>query len=137
MRMSCRSFPSIYGPVDEIHDEDGLRTMLNLHDHDTCADYYGHYKNCTWAVIECKSRHLRNAITQLTETVRKLRTSGKPVNKVIVIADTFGREKGFVRRDHILYLKRGNNTKPLIIDGITVEGWQAEEIRRGTTLYDY
>jgi len=56
---------------------------------------------------------------------------------VIVIADTFGRERGLVRRNKILYLKRGNNTKPLMIDGIMVEGWQAEEIRRGTTLYDH
>jgi len=135
--MSCRHVPLIYGPADDIYNEDRLRKMLNLSDQDTCADYYVHYRNCIWAVIECKSRHLRNSLTQLSETTRKLRNSGKPVDKVIIVADTFGREKMFKRRDHILYLNKGNDIKPIKIEGIPVEAWQPEEIGSRITLNEY
>jgi hypothetical protein len=135
--MSCRRVPPIYGPADKFYDEEGLRKMLNLSDQDTCADYYVHYRICIWAVIECKSRHLRNSLIQLSETTRKLLDSGKPVDKVIIVADTLGREKIYKRRDHILYKNKGNNVKLIEIEGIPVEAWQPEEIRNQISLNEY
>jgi len=111
--------------------------MLNLSDQDTCADYYVHYRICYWAVIECKSRHLRNSLIQLWETTRKLLDSGKPVNKVIIVADTLGREKIYKRRDHNLYENKGKNVKLIKIEGIPVEAWQPEEIRNQISLNEY
>jgi hypothetical protein len=127
--MSCRDFPHIYGSADEIYDEEKLRGMLNLNDEETCADYYGHYKNCCWVVIECKStRHLMNAIKQLEATVRKLLNKGKPLDKVILVANSFGKERNIVRKNNVLCRKIGNNMIPLKIGNIIIEAWQMEEI---------
>jgi hypothetical protein len=131
-----RDFPLIYGSTDEIYDEDRLREMLKLEDEDPCADYYGHYAICAWAVVECKGKHLRNAIAQLEATVRKIRATGRTVNKAIVIADTFGNERSIVRRGNKLWLKKGGSERPITIDNIQVEGWQPEEVRR-KTLHGY
>jgi hypothetical protein len=56
---------------------------------------------------------------------------------VIIVADTLGREKIYKRRDHILYINKGNNVKPIEIEGIPVEAWQPEEIRSQITLNEY
>jgi hypothetical protein len=135
--MACGHFPPIYGHADKIYDEDELREMLNLKDDEPCVDYYGHYKNCIWAVIECKSKHLRNAFEQLESTVKRLRENQKTVDKIILVADTFGKEYRFKRRGKELYQKRGNNIRPLKIGNIIVEGWQPNEIGSGGVLNDY
>jgi hypothetical protein len=56
---------------------------------------------------------------------------------VIIVADTLGREKIYKRRDHILYINKGNNVKPIEIEGIPVEAWQPEEIGSRITLNEY
>ncbi len=127
--MPYRDFPLIYGSTDESYNEEQLREMLKLGDQDTCADGYGHYVKCIWAVVELKGRHMRNGIEQLEATVKALKKLGKPINKAIIVADTFGNERGMFRRGKILYIKRGERVLPITVDSIIVEGWQPSEIR--------
>ncbi len=132
--MPYRDFPPVYGNPTESYDESELRRILRLTDSDSCADGYGHYPRCTWAVVESKSRHLRNAIEQLEDTVVRLRAIGKVVNQAIIIADTFGNEIGLFRHGRELWQKRGDRSLPVEVAKIKVEAWQPSELRERRSL---
>ena len=132
-----RDFPPIYGNPTESYDEFKLRRMLRLTEQDSCADGYGHYPRCTWAVVELKSRHIRNAIEQLETTIKRLRGIGRVVNQAIIVADTFGNEIGLYRNGHQLWQKRGDQSQPVQVENLTVEAWQPGEFRHRGNLNGY
>jgi hypothetical protein len=131
--MPYKDFPPIFGPFDHesLMGDRQLRKLLGLGLEDTVADWYGHYRNCIYAVVEGKGRHLRDAITQVTTTVAALRKINKPVTRAIIVADTFGSEIGIYRKRKQLFRKAGKEGQPIYADtirkDIVIEGWQPNE----------
>lgn len=108
--------------------------MLNLSDEDTCADFYGHYVNDGWAVVEGKGKELKDAIKQVRATVMALRAMKKRVDCAIIVAETFGNDKLSIRRrGHDLWFRIGPDGQPVYADtekrDIVMEGWQPGEWR--------
>jgi hypothetical protein len=129
-----KGFPPVFGKFEPntVLDEYALRQLLGLEPYETCADFYGHYTNCIWAVVEDKGRHLKDGVKQVRFTVEGLRKMGKPVRKAVIVADTFGTELGIYRRNgKQLWLKVGRNGQPIYADtikkDIVIEGWQPNE----------
>ncbi len=131
--MPFRDFPPIYGPFDhdKLKNEDELRKLLGLGLEDTVADWYGHYRRCYHAVVEGKGRHIRDAIIQVSTTVIGLRRINEPVEKAIVVVDSFGSAIGIYRKGKQLWRKVGKEGQPIYADtirkDIIIEGWQPNE----------
>jgi len=73
------------------------------------ADEYNHYPSCKHAVIEHKSKNLRDSIVQLESTARHLATVGKNVEVTVIVAERISHtEAKFYRKgkDNKLYDRR-------------------------------
>lgn len=122
----------------EMYDLDNSAALrsanLNFNSRLKIADEYDHYPNCKWALIEYKSRSLRDGVEQLDWTAKQLTKMDRAINHVIVIA------KGIDNPERNLYRKRGNvlyykpTRKPVTISTgnsvITVEIFDPYEIDR-------
>ena len=142
--MPYRDFPPIYGAYDSgsLYDEDKLRQLLGLGQEDSCADWYEHYRRCDHAVVEGKSRNLRNAIGQVQNTIQRLRAlnPSREVNRAIIVADSFQNRLGMHRKSNKqLWQKVGKDDRPIHGDttrkDIIIEGWQPNEWGRETLGY--
>ena len=75
------------------------------------ADEFDHYPSCKWAIIEYKSRSLRNSVEQLESTARQLVGAQKKVDLAIIVSMKINhKEKDlYKKRGNILYLKKTNS----------------------------
>ena len=132
-----------FDDVNELWDEDTIRNKLNLPSDCKTADYYYHYKRCTWVVLEAKGSKIGTALSQLESTVKELRRQKYRVDRVIIVLDEMSivEKKKFERgRDFILYEKRGSTRKPGTVQGISVWLIYRREfpiIRRRGSLWVY
>lgn len=98
------------------------------------ADEYDHYPSCRWAVIEYKSRSLRNSVEQLESTARQLVDAQKKVDLAIVVAMKINeKEKDIYRKKgNILYIKKTNTpvSVPTGNNRVVVNIYEPHEIDR-------
>jgi len=80
-----------FNKVDKVFKEDDIRNLLGLSGDDSCADYYCHYINCEWALIEAKGSKIGSAVYQLEETAKKLSENGYKINMAIIVTDKISR----------------------------------------------
>jgi hypothetical protein len=107
--MSRQKPPVINGRIPnesdryDLDDASKLR-FLNIDPNESfqLADHYDHYPDCKWAVIEYKSRSLRNCIEQLQETTEKILDTQKNVDMAIVVS------KGINKSEKHIFRKKGN-----------------------------
>lgn len=128
---------------NEIYDLDNKNqlNMANLifNDRLKIADEYDHYPHCKWAVIEYKSKSLRDSVEQLEWTAKQLIAMGREVDHAIIVA------KGIDNPERNLYRKRRNilfykpTKKPVTISTgnskIAVEIFNPYEIDRQYKKY--
>lgn len=63
--------------ISEINSGDPLNPKI--------ADEYDHYPSCDWAIVEYKSRSIKDAVDQLVDTAVKLARSKKPLNRAYIV----------------------------------------------------
>ena len=80
---------------------------LDPKSHLKLADHYCHYPKCDWAVIEYKSRSLKDCVKQLEITAKRLANVGKKVDIAIVISNGMNKAEKhlFRKRKHTLFSK--------------------------------
>ena len=123
-------------------DDATKRHLLNVSfkAHLPVADEYDHYPNCRWAVVEYKSRSLRNSVEQLESTARQLVDALKKVDLAIIVAIRLNdKEKEIYRKKgNILYIKRTNS--PVSIhtgnNRVVVNIYEPHEIYKQYQEYD-
>jgi len=105
--------------VNEKYYPDDMRKILGLKNNKKICDGYGHFKNCKWFILECKSRvEIGKGIEQLESTLKQLISKGKEVDKAIMVIDAIGKgEKRLYRvgKNGKLYSKITN--KPITLLG--------------------
>ena len=105
--------------VDKKYYPDEMIEKLGLKNDKKICDGYGHFKNCKWFVLECKSRvEIGKGIEQLESTIKQLMAKGKKIDKAIMVIDAIGRQetrKYEVKPDGKLYSKITN--KPILLPG--------------------
>lgn len=70
------------------------------------ADEYDHYPDCKWAIIEYKSRNLRDSIEQLQETSERLSEVQRTIDMAIIVSKGMKAEKNiFQRKNGLLHYK--------------------------------
>ena len=71
------------------------------------ADEYDHYPECKWAIVEYKSRSLRNSVDQLEDTAEQIFKIQRAVDLVIIVAERINRAERhiFQKRGNMLYNK--------------------------------
>src|SRR4030042_5801350 len=76
---------------NEIYDLDDPAQLHNanliFNDRLKIADEYDHYPHCKWALIEYKSKSLRDSVEQLEWTAKQLSDMKRDVNQAIIIAE--------------------------------------------------
>jgi len=107
--------PVIDGKIpDERYDLDDVSKVrllgLNPDSLLKIADQYDHYPGCKWAIIEFKSRSLRNSVDQLEETAENLLNVQKQAHLAIIVAIKINRAERriFSKRGNMLYSKISN-----------------------------
>lgn len=104
------------------------------------ADEYDHYPDCQWAIIEYKSRSIKDAVDQLGDTAAKLSTIGKPFSYAFVVSIKMSHAESriFMRRGNSLY-RRSKKTPIKLRYGnvdLNVSLYYAEEIERQYQQYE-
>jgi len=80
--------------IDEKYYPEDMRKILGLENNKKICDGYGHFKNCKWFILECKSRvEISKGIEQLESTLRQLLSKGKKVDKAIMVMDAIGKQE--------------------------------------------
>jgi hypothetical protein len=147
----CTTLPRQKPPViddyvpepNEVYDLDDYNQLrlanLNFDEHLKIADEYDHYPHCKWALIEYKSKSLRDSVEQLEWTAKQLSDMERDVDHAIIIAE------GIDNPERNLYSKRGNlliykpKKKPVTISTgrrrIDVEIFDPHEIDRQYKKY--
>jgi len=100
----------------DLDDESKLQSLrLNPDLKLKLADQYDHYPDCKWAVIEYKSRSLRDCVDQLEETAKRLSNILRRVDLAIVVSIKMNKAEKhiFRKRGNILYSKQ--TKKPIQI----------------------
>lgn len=71
------------------------------------ADEYDHYPDCKWAIVEYKSRSLKDAVEQLSETAEKLSKQAKPLSFAFIVSMKMNHAESriFRKRGNVLYNK--------------------------------
>jgi len=96
---------------DESYDLDDNSVMdklqLNQNSRLKIADNYNHYPKCDWAVMEYKSRSLKDCVKQLEVTAERLKKVGRDVDLAIVVSNGMNSAEKhlFRKRKNILYSK--------------------------------
>jgi len=73
------------------------------------ADEYDHYPGCKHAVIEHKSKNLRDSVKQLEATTKELVKAHKNVDVTVIVAEKISHTESKIykkTKDHRLYDKR-------------------------------
>jgi len=88
--------PALNGKLPDnefiLDDVSGIKSLgLNPDSLLKIADEYDHYPNCKYAVIEHKSKSLKDSVAQLEDTTKQLIDKGKPVDFAIIVADRINR----------------------------------------------
>ena len=112
---------------------------LRFNSHLKIADEYDHYPHCKWALIEFKSRNIRDSIEQLDWTAKQLVEMRRDVDYVIIIAEAINNpEKNLYRKqDNLLIYKP--TRKPVAISTsnglVNVQIFDPYEIDKQYTNY--
>jgi len=71
------------------------------------ADEYDHYPDCKWAIVEYKSRSLKDAVQQLSDTAEKLAKASKPLSYAFIVSMKMNHAESriFRKRGNVLYNK--------------------------------
>lgn len=105
--------------VDEKYYPEEMIRKLGLKNNEKICDGYGHFRNCTWFILECKSRvEIGKGIEQLESTLKQLREKGKKIDKAIMVIEAIGRQekrKYKVGKDGKLYSRITD--KPILLPG--------------------
>jgi hypothetical protein len=118
--------------ISEINSRDPLNPKI--------ADEYDHYPSCDWAIVEYKSRSIKDAVEQLVDTAAKLAKSKKPLDHAYIVSKGMsGSEKKiFTRRNTTLYTK--HNRSPVRIKHETklvdVDLYYQDEVEKQYSKYD-
>ena len=103
------------------------------------ADEYDHYPDCKWAIIEYKSRSLRNSVDQLEDTAEQLSKIQKEVDLAIIVAIKINRAERriFQKRGNMLYNKLTNTPVQIQVGNnrIEVNIYEAHEVDRQYEKY--
>jgi len=77
------------------------------------ADEYDHYPDCKYAVIEHKSKSLKDSVAQLEDTAKQLVGVGKQVDYAIIVAERINRTESMIykqdKASHRLYNKNNRS----------------------------
>lgn len=143
--MATKTHPKDVPHVDEIdynnfYDDEGIEKKFNLKKHKSC-DYYGHYVNCQWFIIESKSRgKVREALQQIANTIRSI--PNVKLDFIFVVADKLdkrdAKEYETLKVESLPYrILVNKSTKKPVFDKITKN--QVFVIQRPTmrTVNDY
>jgi len=79
------------------------------------ADQYDHYPDCKWAVIEYKSRSLRDGVDQLEETAKRLLNAKGKVDLAILISRRINKAEKHIFKKVGNLLHRKQTKKPVQI----------------------
>lgn len=114
--MTHKKPPVIEGRIPDhyynLDDDSELQALgLSLNARLKIADEYDHYPDCKWAIIEYKSRSLRNGVEQLEHTAERLFRRQKPVNLAIIVAIKMNKAERriYTKKGNILYNKLTKN----------------------------
>lgn len=119
--------------VYDLDDTARLQT-LNVHFNSSLkiADEYDHYPHCKWAVIEYKSRSLRDGVEQLESTTKQLAEMQKRVDYAIIVAEKMNSAESslYTKRSNVLYIRKTRKavTIPLGNGRIPVNIYEPHEI---------
>lgn len=124
------------GRPDIIYDENRMKNELHISNHkgEKIADYYAHYRNCKWVVVEGKKdryRTIEKITRQLIPTVDQLKQQGKPVHYIIIVRESLDRESKAYDIDPITHeiIKKISPTRSkLEIRGITIRFFRHNEV---------
>ena|SRR3989344_7917690 len=73
--------------IDIFYTDKEIESKFGLKSEKSC-DYYGHYQNCSWFLIESKSRgKIREALVQIDNTIKALIKYEKKVDFIFIVAD--------------------------------------------------
>ena len=106
---------------DDIHvlDDDVQAQSLGIDPHSTLkrADEYDHYPGCMCAIIEYKSKSIRNAVDQLQETADQLTKANRDVDWAMVVTHKINRREReiFRKRNNLLWSKRTKKLVQIIV----------------------
>lgn len=91
-------------------DDDSRLQSLNLNPKAKLklCDQYDHYPDCDWAIVEYKSRSLRDSVDQLEETARRLSRVQRKVDFAIIVSIKINRAEKHVfrKKGNLLYSKQ-------------------------------
>jgi len=110
--------------------EDGLREFLGISENETCADLYGHVRECKHVLVEKIGVDVRKALIPLRETLKRLKEKKCKVGEVVIIMETTGRTP-FFRRDRKRFAIDVKTNRNYDIDGVSLRIFTVEEVRRG------
>jgi len=110
--------------------EEDLRKLLGISENETCADLYGHVRECKRILVEKIGVDIRKALTPLKETLKRLKDKNYRVEEVVIIMETTGRTP-FFRRNRRRYAIDTRTNRNYDIDGVSLRIFTIEEVRRG------
>ena len=134
--------PVINGRIPDVKQDCEKLPELNPRDpiNPKIADEYAHYPWCDWAIVEYKSRSIKDAVDQLVDTAAKLARSRKPLDRAIIVSKGMtGSEKQiFARKSRTLYTKHNRSAVKIRHDGnsIVVDLYYQDEIAKQYEEYN-
>ena len=104
------------------------------------ADQYDHYPDCKWAIIEYKSRSLRDGVEQLEETAKRLLNARRKVESAIIVSAKINQAEKhiFRKRGNLLYNKQTKTPVqiPVGVNRVEVQIYYHHEIDRQYKKYE-
>jgi len=141
--LSKRLIPPVIGSPNEVLNADEMIERFGLDPARKKADMAGHFSQCSWILVECKSRsHIRKAVEQLEETVEQVDRDKYDVQNLAVVYDSLGPESRLytVRKRNgkrrVLWIKTIGIGGPVQIAGIEVEAYTREQVKDMYTRLD-
>lgn len=137
--MTRQKPPVIEGRIPNTHeiynlDDPDVQNRLGLNP-EVClkiADEYDHYSHCKWAVIEYKSRSLKNSVEQIEDTAKQLSDAQREIHFAIIVTRRINRNESslYGKRKNILYNKI--TKKPVLVrtgsESVVVNIYEPNEI---------
>lgn len=139
--MTCENdVPWLYGKPDRavsLDDQTALHALgISLNTTNKKGDYYVHFNDCRWIVVERKDSPHRffYAILQVKETVSQLREQGQRIDNVIVVTEKISKPEsnayGVDPATHEVYSKASPLRKRIPISGINLQYYTTQEVER-------